>query len=488
MPRPCAVASRCVLGVRRHRTLTEDPIMSLHRVTSNHAAHSLLLGFSDLRKLRSERPLVFERGRGIFVIDENGKDYIESVSSFYCASLGFSDEELAEAAARQLRELPIYPSAIHRTTTPVLAFAEKLAAIAPMPNARVHLSTTGSEINDHLIKFMWYGNHFAGEPRRRKIVSRQGSYHGSTIATAALGGGSDLHASFALPMTESILVTQPAFPNNAHDGEDETAFVERLAAELAAAIEAAGPETVGGMIAEPVSVSAGLFPPPRGYFAAIQGVIDRYGIAFFVDEVVTGFGRCGTMWASEAMELEPDTISCAKGITGAYMPLAALLMGERFAGRLDQGSDAKGWFAHGGTHQGHTVCAAVGLKVLEIFERRDVLGAVQRLIPYWDRMLDRLAGHPLVTGTRRFGLMGALEITAPDAVGRDVAASLAVGGISKAVYEAGLEQGIIVRPLAGCIVMAPPLIITEVEIDELERRLAAALDQVLAAWPRAAAS
>ncbi len=454
--------------------------MTLRVAPTNHRADRLLLGFSDLRRLRSERPLVFERGRGIFIIDERGKDYIEAVSSFYCATLGFSDEELAEAASRQLRTLPMYPSAIHRTTTPVLELAEKLAAIAPMPNARVHFSTTGSEVNDHLIKFMWYGNHFADEPLRRKMISRLGSYHGSTIATAALGGGSDLHASFALPMQESILVAHPAWPKAAEPGEDEAAFTDRLAEELAQAIEAAGPETVGGMIAEPVSVSCGMFPPPEGYFPKVKAVLDRYGIRLFVDEVVTGFGRSGHMWASEAMGLEPDTVSCAKGISGAYMPLAALLMGEEFADRLERGSDTKGWFAHGGTHQGHTVSAAVGLKVLEIFERRDILGHVQRLIPYWNRMLDRMTAHPLVTGSRRFGLMGALEVALPGGGEKDMAASLAVGGLSKAVYEAGLEQGIIVRPLAGCIVMAPPLIITETEIDELARRLEAALDQVLA--------
>lgn len=462
--------------------------MSPHRIAStNHGAHQLLLGFSDLKKLRSERPLVFERGRGIFVIDEQGKDYIESVSSFYCASLGFSDEELAEAAARQLRELPMYPSAIHRTTTPVLAFAEKLASLAPMPNARIHFSTTGSEINDHLLKFMWYGNHFAGEAGRRKIISRRGSYHGSTIATAAMGGGSDLHSSFALPMADSILVSQPAFPQGALEGEDESAFVARLAAELNTAIEAAGPETVGGMIAEPISVSAGMFPPPPGYFEAIRAVLNRYDIPFFVDEVVTGFGRCGTLWASETMGLEPDTISCAKGITGAYLPLAALIMGERFAERIEHGSDEKGWFAHGGTHQGHTVSAAVGLKVLEIFERRDILGHVLRIIPYWNRMLDRMIEHALVVNSRRFGLMGALELASPNGGGRGAAGSLAVGGISKAIYEAGLEHGIIVRPLSGCIVMAPPLIITEAEIDELARRLQAALDQVQANLPLCAA-
>lgn len=459
--------------------------MGLHVVTKNHRADSLLLGFSDLKRLKSERPLVFEKGRGVFVIDENGKDYIESVSSFYCATLGFSDEELAEAAARQLRELPMYPSAIHRTTAPVLELAERLSDLAPMKNARVHFAVTGSEVNDHLIKFMWYGNLFAGEPGRRKIVSRLGSYHGSTIATAALGGGRDLHDSFCLPMAESVLVSQPDWPKGAHAGEDEDAFTDRLAEELDQAILAAGPETVGGMIAEPVSVSAGMFPPPASYFPKITTVLWRHGIRLFVDEVVTGFGRTGHLWASEAMGLEPDCISAAKGITGAYMPLSALIMGEMFAERLDRGSDAKGWFAHGGTHQGHSVSAAVGLKVLDILEKRDVLGHVRRTIPHWNRMLDGLSDHPLVTGSRRFGLMGALEVAAPGADASGATESLKVDGVSKAIYEAGLEEGVIVRPLAGCLVMAPPLIITEAEIDELADRLRRALDRVLAALPAA---
>lgn len=454
--------------------------MTLSVAPTNHRADRLLLGFSDLRKLKSERPLVFERGRGIFVIDENGKDYIESVSSFYCAALGFSDGDLAEAIARQLRTLPMYPSALHRTTTPVLELAERLAAIAPMPNAKAHLSTTGSEINDHLIKFMWYGNHFAGEPQRRKMISRRGSYHGSTIMTSTLGGGSDLHASFALPMGESVLVSQPAWPNDALPGEDEAGFAERLAAELEEAILEAGPETIGGLIAEPVSVSAGMFAPPAGYFEKVTAVLRRHGIQLFIDEVVTGFGRSGEMWASEAMGLEPDCVSSAKGISGAYMPLAALLVGERFAERLERGSDEKGWFAHGGTHQGHTVSAAAALAVLDIFERRDILGHVRAVIPYWKRALERLSEHPLVVRHRQFGLMGALDVKAPGEDASGAAASLRIGGLSKTIYEAGLEAGIIVRPLAGCLVMAPPLIITESEIDELAARLTTALDSALA--------
>lgn len=460
--------------------------MDVRGTEGNYRNDNLLLGFSDLRRLRSERPLVFTEGRGICVVDENGKDYIEAVSSFYCAALGFSDGELAEAARRQLEKLPMYPSAIHRTTAPVMELSERLAALAPMRNARVHFAVTGSEANDHLVKFMWYGNGFAGEPRRRKLISRQASYHGSTIATAALGGGRDLHDSFALPMQDYLVIGHPSWPDAAEPGEDEETFSQRLAEELERVIEEAGPETVGGLIAEPVSVSSGMYPPPAGYFEKITAVLRRYGIRLFVDEVVTGFGRSGEMWASRAMGLEPDTVTCAKGISGAYMPIAALLMGEEFAGRLERGSDAKGWLAHGATHAAHTVSAAVALKVLDIFEERDILGHVRRIIPHWNRALDGLLDHPLVTGNRKFGLMGALKVADPrERDGGDAAASLQMGGIAKAIYEAGLEAGVIVRPLAGCLVMSPPLIITEDEIDELARRLRLALDRTLAALPAA---
>lgn len=457
--------------------------MNVEVKTGNYRNDAILLGFSDLSRLKTERPLVFERGKGIFIFDENGKDYIESVSCFYCVSLGFSEERLVEAATRQLKALPMYSSAIHRTVPAVMELTERLAALSPVKHPRIYFSTTGSEANDHLIKFMWYGNGFAGEPERRKIVSRKASYHGSTIATAALGGSQELHESFGIPMGFSLQVSHPSWPNAALPGETEEQFTDRLAAELEQVIVAAGPETVGAMIAEPVSVSSGMFPPPASYFPKITGVLRKYGIQLFIDEVVTGFGRSGRMWATEAMGLEPDCLTCAKGISGAYMPIAGIVMGEEFNRRLDLGNAAKGWFAHGATHHAHAVSAAVAVEVLNIFEERDVLGHVRRMMPYWNRMLDGLLDHPLVVGNRKWGLTGAVEVAYPDEGRAGAAGSLKVGGVTKDVYEAGLLEGVIVRPLAGCFVMAPPLIITEAEIAELGRRLRAALDRVLASRP-----
>ena len=441
---------------------------------------TLVLGFSDLDRLRRERPLVLSGGRGVFVMDERGRDYIEAVSSFYCVALGYSDEELIEAATRQMRALPMYPSGAHRTVPVVLELADKLAALAPIPKARVAFATTGSEANDNLIKFMWYGNGHTGRKARRKIISRTGSYHGSTILTSGLGGSAALRDSFGLPVEDHIQVSQPAWPMAAEPGETEAGYTERLARELRDAIEAAGPETIGAMIAEPMSVSAGMLPPPTGYFAAIKAVLDEYGIALFADEVVTGFGRTGNMWGSQTYGIAPDCITSAKGLSSAYQPISAILMSPDFHDRMVEGSKADGWLAHSGTYHAHPVAAAVALKTIEIFERRDIVGHVRRIIPAWRAGLDSLTDHPLVSGIRQSGLAGAVTLRRPGDTGGG-GSGMRPGGLGRAAYDAGVERGVLTRPIGESLVMAPPLIITEAEITELVRRLRSALDDTLAA-------
>ena len=447
----------------------------------NYRNDSLMLGFSDLKRLRSKRPLVLTAGRGIKVFDERGRDYIEAVSSFYCVALGYSDEELIEAAIPQMRALPMYPSAIDRTVPAVMELAERLAALSPMPRTHVTFATTGSEANDHLIKFIWYANGFSGQPRRRKIISRWSSYHGSTVQLTGLGGGSDLHRSFAAPTDECLHVSHPNWPGGAQPGESEAAYGDRLAAELKAVIEEAGPDTVAALFAEPVSVSAGMYVPPAGYFAKMKAVLDSYGIMLVVDEVVTGFGRTGQFWGTQTLDIKPDCMTSSKALSSAYQPISAIMMSGEFYDRLEHGSNEKGWFAHGGTYHAHPVAAAVALKTIEVYERRDIVGHVRAIMPTWQRGLAALNGHPLVAATRCFGLLGAVQLQQPGEGA--AAASLQVGRLPAQVYQAGLDAGLIVRPLANCLVLSPPLIITEPEIEELFSRLTRALDQVLGSIP-----
>jgi 4-aminobutyrate---pyruvate transaminase len=231
----------CIDLPRRQHTLVDLQVRTLI-ANGNYRRGAALLGFNHLKRLKNEQPLVFE-----------------------------------------------YPSAIDRTVPAVMELTERFAAIAPVKIPPVYFATTASEANDHLIKFMWYGNDFAGEPRRRKMISRRASYHGSTIAGAALGGSNELHESLGIPTGLSVQVSHPSWPNAALPGEDEDAFTNRLAGELEQANLDAGPGTIGAMIAEPVSVSSGMFPPPASYFTRITSVSRIYGVQLFVDEVVTGY-------------------------------------------------------------------------------------------------------------------------------------------------------------------------------------------------------
>jgi 4-aminobutyrate--pyruvate transaminase len=375
----------------------------------------------------------------------------------------------------------MYPSGMHRTVPVVMELAEKLAAIAPIRNARVAFATTGSEANEALVKFLWYANTHAGQPQRRRVITRIGSYHGSTALLTGFGGSEALHRSFGIDTSDNLYISQPAWPECALPGEDEAACTARLALELRNTIEAAGPETIGALLAEPVSVSAGMRVPPAGYFPALQAVLNDYGIALFADEVVTGFGRTGALWGSQTLGIAPDCVTTAKGLSSAYQPIAAVLMSPDFYDGLERASDDDGWFAHGGTYHAHPVAAAVALKTIEIFERDDIIGHVQRVMPAWRRALEALADHPLVSAVRCLGLAGAVEFHSAAAAAP--ARSLKVSGMPKLVYEAGIACGILLRPVGNCVVMAPPLIITPEEIDELAFRLRRALDTVLAAAP-----
>jgi len=431
---------------------------------------------SDLPEARTRRPLVITGGRGIFVIDERGREYMEAVSAFSCAALGFNEPELVEAARRQMSELPMTPTAYNRTAPVVLELADRLAAISPIPDARIAFTTTGSEANDNLVKFTWYGNVHAGEPNRRKIISRRGSYHGHTIFTYGMGGNPDAQASYGVPMHDHLHVSQPSGPA---PGEDQAGYVARLAAEVRETIERAGPETIAAFIAEPISFSADVAIPPEGYFRAIKAVLDEYGIRLYADEVLSGFGRSGELWGCESFDIQPSCVTSSKGLSSAYQPIGAIFMAPDFYERIEAASVANGWFSHAATYHAHPVAAAVALKVLDIWRDRRILEHVRAIVPVWRKAVDGLSDHPLVTSTRSQGLMSGIDLRTTPERGEKPIGGQPARGIAKAVYDAAFDEGLIIRPGTDMIKMTPPIIITEAEIHELVRRLRAALDAVL---------
>jgi 4-aminobutyrate--pyruvate transaminase len=355
--------------------------------------------------------------------------------------------------------------------------AARLAAMAPpnMRNAKVAFAATGSEANDALLKFLWYHNNASGKPKRKKVIARLGSYHGGTIATASLTGWVKYHAGFDLPIAGILHTEQPDYAHMAEPGESEPDFADRMIGLLRQLIEREDPETIGAFFAEPVSVSAALALPPATYWDKLTALLAEYEIRLFDDEVVTGFARTGNMFGCETYGFAPDCMTVAKALTSAYQPLSAVIMSEEFYEGLERGSAEAGMFSHAGTYHGHPVPAAVALRTLELMEERDILGHVRAIAPHFEAALRALEDHPLVSGSRAVGLAGAVDLASPSTesgtLGADVAARCDANGL-------------FIRPSGDTIVMAPPLIITTSEIDEMFRRFRLALDDSLEGTPK----
>ena len=441
--------------------------------------------YTNLKLHERQGPLVITGGEGVWLIDDDGKRYLEGLSGLWCAGLGFSEQRLVEAARRQMERLPYSQVFTHRSSEPVIALAEKLIQIAPKPLAKVFFMGSGSEAIDTAIKLVWYYNNARGKLEKKRIIGRRRGYHGITIAAGHLTGLAYARAGFDLPMADRFFhVTPPTFYREGRPGESEDAFTTRLADELDTLIRALGPETVAAFVAEPVMGAGGVIVPPASYFPKIQEVLKRHDVLFVVDEVINGFGRTGNMWGCETFGITPDLLTCAKQLSAAYLPIAALLMTDAIYQTLAEQSERLGTFGMGYTYAGHPVAAAVALETLAIYESDRIVERVRALS---GRFLERLKGlerHPLVGEARGIGLIGGVELVRDKATREPIDPQAKV---APAVVARCLEHGLIVRPLPGDVIgICPPMIIGEPEIDLLFDRLAAALDDVVGALPKAA--
>ncbi|HEY3919956.1 MAG TPA: aspartate aminotransferase family protein [Stellaceae bacterium] len=434
--------------------------------------------YTNLRQHQRQGPLVIVEGQGVHIKDESGKDYIEAMSGLWCAALGFDNERLVEAAAKQMRRLPFYHGFANKSHEPVAELAERLVALMPVPMSKVFFNNSGSEANDTALKIVWYYNNALGRPRKKKIISRTKAYHGVTVATASLTGLPANHRDFDLPIANIRHADCPHAYRYTKPGESEEDFATRLADSLDALIQREDPETVAAFIAEPVMGAGGVILPPKTYFDKIQAVLKKYDVLLIADEVICGFGRTGNMFGSETYGLKPDILTLAKAVTSAYLPLSATIISEPIYQAMLTQSDKLGAFAHGFTYSGHPVCCAVALEALKIYDERDIIGHVRNVAPRFQAGLQRFAGHRLVGEARGVGLIGALEIV------RDKATKASFDparGAAALIGNACQERGLIVRPLGGDIVaLCPPLIVTEAEIDEIWSRFGDAFDQAAA--------
>jgi 4-aminobutyrate---pyruvate transaminase len=438
---------------------------------------TVLHPYTNLASLPQVGPLILERGQGCWVYDTDGKPYLEGMAGLWCASLGYGNEELVEAATAQMRKLSYSHLFGGRSHDPAIELAEKLKELAPVPISKVFFCSSGSEANDTQVKLVWYMNNALGRPKKKKIISRLKDYHGVTVASASLTGLPNNHLDFDLPIAGILHTSCPHSYRFAAEGESEEAYATRLAAELEEMIVREGPETVAAFIAEPVMGAGGVLVPPATYFPKIMAVCRKYDVFMIDDEVICGFGRLGAMFGGPVLGYRADSITVAKALSSAYMPIAGVMVPDQMYQAMVDESRKIGVFGHGFTYSGHPVAAAVALKTLEIYVRERLVEKAAAKAPKFLTRLKPLGDHPLVGEARGIGLVAGIEIVADKATKRSFDAER---GVAARAVRFAEDEGLIVRPLSGdCISICPPLVISEDEIDQLFDRLGRALDRTL---------
>lgn len=423
-------------------------------------------------------PRIIETAEGIRIRDAEGNEFIDAFAGLYCVNVGYGRTEIADAIDAQARKLAYYHSYAGHSHEPGILLSEKILEMAPEGFSKVYYGQSGSDANETNVKLVWYYWNVKGQPERRKIISRQRGYHGSGIMSGSLTGLPLFHTAFNLPLPGVLHTSVPHHYHGAAPDQTELEFSAQCAAELEHLILEEGADTIAAFIAEPVMGTGGLIPPPEGYWEAIQAVLERYEILLIADEVVTGFGRIGRNFGIERYGIRPDLVTVAKGLTSGYLPLSGSLVGDRLWAVLEEGSAKYGPIGHGWTYSAHPLGAAAGLANLAIVEREDLVGNAERTGSYLQqRMLEHFEGHPIVGEVRGVGMLAALEFMA-DGERRERFDPAC--GVGKRAAAACLEEGLIARamPHGDILGFAPPLVLTEAEVDEIVGRTRRALDRV----------
>ncbi len=419
--------------------------------------------------------LTIVEGDGVRLTDDRGRTYIDAMAGLWCVNVGYGRAEIADAMYQQARRLPYFHSFGSMATEAPALLADRLLSMSPVPMSKVFFGNSGSDANDTHVKMIWAYNNGLGRPNKKKIIARHRGYHGTTVVAASLTGLPKMHAAFDLPIPQVVHTTSPHRTWEPDAGTDAE-FTARLARDLEELILREGPETVAAFIAEPVQAAGGVIVPPVGYFAAIQAVLEKYDVLLIADEVVTGFGRLGTMFGTEAYGLRPDLITLAKGITSAYAPLSACMVSEK-VWRVLVESTGSGVWSHGYTYSSHPVSAAAALANLDILEDEALVGRTAALGEYLRAQFrDVFIEHPFVVDIRGTGLLAAVEFGRRDSMDRfDPAA-----GVGAEMATACINEGIISRalPVGDTLSFSPPFVVTESELDEVVAGVKRAVDSV----------
>ena len=415
--------------------------------------------FTDLHLVSGSNPLVIEKGEGIYLFDSLGAKYLDAMSGLWCATLGYSQQRITEAAQRQLSILPFSHTFRGRSTPPINQLAQKLIDLSPAQLTSVFFACSGSEANESAIKIAWSFHRSNEESSRKKIIAHQKSYHGSAIYSAQISGSPMMHEHQNAEIPDIIFVTEPDVHKQRLQKETTEDFVERLATNLEDLILREGPETIAAFIAEPVMGVGGVIIPPKNYFEKVQKILSKYGVLLIADEVICGFGRTGNMFGSETFGMSPDIMTVAKGLSAAYFPISAVLTNKKIYESLINLSHRIGLFSHGFTNSGHPVGAAVALEAIKIIEEDGIIDHVREVSQDFRTQLLNISTDPIIANARCIGLMGAFDLNVSE---KDSGNEL---------MHCAQKHSLFIRAIGNTIVLAPPLIISRQEIDLLFERL-----------------
>ncbi len=422
---------------------------------------------------------VITGGSGCHIEDRDGNRLLDAFAGLYCVNVGYGRPEIADAIAQQASELAYYHSYVGHGTEASITLAKMVLDRAPENMSKVYFGLSGSDANETNIKLVWYFNNILGRPEKKKIISRWRGYHGSGLMTGSLTGLELFHKKFDLPFANVLHTEAPYYFRRADLAQSEAEFVAHCVAELEALIAREGADTIAAFIGEPALGTGGLVPPPEGYWPAIQAVLERHDILLIADEVVTGFGRLGSMFGSDHYGMRPDIITIAKGLTSAYAPLSGSIVSNKVWAVLEQGTDENGPIGHGWTYSAHPIGAAAGVANLKLIDTLNLIQNASDTGAYFKLALqDAVGAHAHVGEVRGEGLLCAVEFVKnretreyfdpSDKVGPQLAAAL-------------LKHGVIARamPQGDILGFAPPFCLSTAEADEIATKLARAVKEVL---------
>ncbi|MCQ4264643.1 aspartate aminotransferase family protein [Stutzerimonas stutzeri] len=424
--------------------------------------------FTDYKALNAKGTRIITKASGVYLWDSEGHKILDAMAGLWCVNLGYGREELVEAATKQMRELPYYNLFFQTAHPPAVALAKAIADIAPAGMNHVFFTGSGSEANDTVLRMVRHYWAIKGQPAKKVVIGRWNGYHGSTIAGASLGGMKAMHDQGDGPIPGIEHIDQPYWFGEGGDMSPEE-FGVRIADQLEQKILEVGEDKVAAFIAEPIQGAGGVIIPPESYWPRVKEILARYDILFIADEVICGFGRTGEWFGSDYYGLEPDLMPIAKGLTSGYIPMGGVVVRDEVVQTLNEGGE----FYHGFTYSGHPVAAAVALENIRILREEKIVERVKtKTAPYLQSRWQELLDHPLVGEARGVGLLGALELVK----NKKTRERFADPGVGMLCREHCFRNGLVMRAVGDTMIISPPLVISEEQIDELVGKVRLCLD------------